>query len=68
MVMLTVAEEEPPELLAQIVNVFNDIRVVGAPQIVPLLDSKVSPAGKLELISQLVTAPPLGETVFGVID
>ncbi len=62
-----VAEEEPPELLAQIVNIFNDIRVVGVPQMVPLLDSKVSPAGKLGLISQLVTAPPPGETVLGVI-
>ena len=68
MVMLTVAEEEPPELLAQIVNIFNDIRVVGVPQIVPLLDSKVSPAGSPGLISHEVTVPPPGETVFGVIN
>ena len=34
---------------------------------VPLLDSKFRPAGKSGLISQLVTAPPPGDTVLGVI-
>ena len=35
---------------------------------VPLLDSKVSPAGTSGEISHEVTAPPPGETVFGVIN
>ena len=67
MVMLTVAELEPPELLAQIVYITGAIcKTVGVPQMVPLLDSKVRPVGTSGSISQLVTAPPLGDTVLGV--
>ena len=67
-VMVTVAEVEPPVLLAQIVYIIGSIcKIVGVPQMVPLLDSKFRPAGKSGLISQLVTAPPPGDTVLGVI-
>ena len=58
-VMFTVAEDEPPLLLAQIVNVLSVINEVGVPQIVPLLVPKLRPAGKGELIAQEVTAPPV---------
>ena len=34
---------------------------------VPLLDSKLRPLGTSGEISQLVTAPPPGDTVFGAI-
>ena len=34
---------------------------------VPLLDSKLRPVGTSGEISQLVTAPPPGDTVFGAI-
>ena len=57
MVMLTVAEDEPPLLLAQIVNVLSVINEVGVPQIVPLLVSKVKPLGSAGLIAQEVIAP-----------
>ena len=68
MVILTLTSTEPPELLAQIVYITGSIcKIVGVPQMVPLLDSKFKPAGKSGLISQLVTAPPLGDTVLGVI-
>ena len=56
-VMLTVAEDEPPLLLAQIVNVLSVINEVGVPQIVPLLVPKFRPAGKVELIAHEVIAP-----------
>ncbi len=56
-VMLTVAEDEPPLLLAQIVNVLSAIKDVGVPQIVPLLVSKVRPLGKAGLISHEVITP-----------
>ena len=56
-VMLTVAVDEPPLLLAQIVNVLSVIKDVGVPQIVPLLVSKVKPLGSAGLIAQEVIAP-----------
>ena len=58
MVMLIVAEEEPPELLAQIVYVIGLVcRTVGIPQTVALLVLKVRPVGKAGVISQEVMAP-----------
>ena len=57
MVMLTVAEDEPPLLLAKIVNVLRAIKEVGVPQIVPLLVPKVRPLGSAGLMAQEVTVP-----------
>ena len=57
MVMLTVAEDEPPLLFAQIVNVLNVINEVGVPQIVPLLVPKLRPEGKAGLMVQEVIVP-----------
>ena len=57
MVMLTVAEDEPPLLFAQIVNVLNVINEVGVPQIVPLLVPKFRPDGRLGLMAQEVIVP-----------
>ena len=57
MVMLTVAEDEPPLLLAQIVNVLSVINDVGVPQIVPLLVPKFRPDGRLGLMAQEVIVP-----------
>ena len=57
MVMLTVAEDEPPLLFAQIVNVLNVINEVGVPQIDPLLVPKFRPDGRLGLIAQEVIVP-----------
>ena len=57
MVMLTVAEDEPPLLFAQIVNVLSVIKDVGVPQIVPLLVSKVRPLGKAGLIAHEMMVP-----------
>ena len=51
--------DEPPLLLAQIVNVLSVINEVGVPQIVPLLVPKLRPNGKLELIAHDVTDPPV---------
>ena len=56
-VMFTVAEDEPPLLLAQIVNVFSVINEVGVPQIVPLLVPKFSPLGRAGEIAHDVIAP-----------
>ena len=55
--MLTVAEDEPPLLLAQMVNVLSVIKDVGVPQIVPLLVPKDRPLGKAGLIAHEVIAP-----------
>ena len=41
-------------------------KTVGVPHMVPLLDSKLRPFGTSGEISQLVTAPPPGDTVLGV--
>ena len=58
MVMLTVAELEPPLLLAQTVYVVAVVcKTVGTPQIVPLLVPKLRPAGKVALISHEVISP-----------
>ena len=57
MVMLTVAEDEPPLLFAQIVNVLSVIKDVGVPQMVPLLVPKFRPAGKVALMAQEVIVP-----------
>ncbi len=55
--MLTVAEDEPPLLFAQMVNVLSVINEVGVPQIVPLLVPNVKPLGSAGLIAQEVIAP-----------
>ena len=57
MVMLTVVEDEPPLLFAQIVNVLSVINEVGVPQIVPLLVPKFRPDGRLGLMAQEVIVP-----------
>ena len=58
--MLMVAEVEPPELFAQTVySTAVDWTIVGVPQMLPLVKPKERPVGRLGLISQLVTAPPL---------
>jgi hypothetical protein len=57
MVMLTVAEDQPPLLLAQIVNVLSDIKEVGVPQIVPLLVPKDRPLGSAGLMAHEVIVP-----------
>ena len=56
-VMLTVAEDEPPLLLAQIVKVLSVIKEVGVPQIVPLLVPNDKPLGRVGEIAQEVIAP-----------
>ena len=58
MVMLTVAEVEPPLLFAQMVYVVAVVcNTVGIPQIVPLLVPKLRPVGRLPLISHDVMTP-----------
>ena len=57
MVMLTVADVEPPLLFAQMAYVVVFISTVGMPQIVPLLVPKFRPVGRLLLISQDVIIP-----------
>ena len=56
-VMLTVAEDEPPLLFAQMVNVLSVIKEVGVPQIVPLLVPKERPLGSAGEIAHDVIAP-----------
>ena len=51
------AEDEPPLLFAQIVNVLNVINEVGVPQMVPLLVPKFRPDGRLGLMAQEVIVP-----------
>ena len=65
MVMLTVVDAEPTELLAQTVNTAPVTTCVGVPQMVPLLASKVSPLGGVALMAHVVMPPvvPLVETV-----
>ena len=58
MVMLMVAEVEPPLLFAQMVYVIAVVcNTVGMPQIVPLLVPKLRPVGRLPLISHDVMTP-----------
>ena len=67
MVMLTWAEVEPPELLAQTVYVVAVVcSTVGVPLILPSVVPHVSPVGNDGLISHDVTVPPLTEGRFGV--
>ena len=63
-VMLTVAEDEPPLLFAQIVNVLVVINEVGVPQIVPLLVPKFRPDGRLGLMAQEVIVPEPATVAF----
>ena len=56
-VMFTVAEDEPPLLLAQIVKVLSVINEVGVPQIVPLLVPNDKPLGSAGEIAHDVIAP-----------
>ena len=56
-VMLTVAEDEPPLLFAQTVNVLRFINDVGVPQIVPLLVPNERPLGSAGLRAHEVMAP-----------
>ena len=68
MVMLTWAEVEPPELLAQTVYVVAVVcSTVGVPLIFPSEVPQVKPLGKDGSISQDVTVPPLTVGRFGVI-
>ena len=55
--MRIVAEEEPPELFAQIVKFIDIGGAVGIPQIVPLLILNVRPGGKAGVISHDVMTP-----------
>ena len=55
--MLTVAEVEPPVLLAQMVKVLSVINEVGVPQIVPLLVPNVRPLGRAGLMAHEVIVP-----------
>ena len=58
MVMLTVAELEPPLLLAQTVYVTGLVcKTVAIPHIVPLLAPKLRPFGRSGEISHEVIAP-----------
>ena len=56
-VMFTVAEDDPPLLLAQMVNVLSVINEVGVPQMVPLLVPKFRPLGKAGLMAQDMIVP-----------
>ena len=56
-VMFTVAEDDPPLLLAQMVNVLSVINDVGVPQIVPLLVPKDRPLGRVGEIAHEVIVP-----------
>ena len=56
-VMFTVAEDDPPLLFAQMVNVLSVINEVGVPQIVPLLVPNVKPLGSAGEIAHEVIAP-----------
>ena len=57
MVILTVVDFEPAELLAQMVNVSPDSTTLGVPEMVPVLVSKLRPDGRVALISHEVTLP-----------
>ena len=58
---------EPPELLAQIMNVCVPlVSWVGVPQIVPLFGPKFKPTGPLLVIHQEVMVPPETDGTMGV--
>ena len=57
MVILTVVDFEPAELLAQMVKTAPASTTLGVPEMVPLLLSKLRPEGRVPLISHEVTLP-----------
>ena len=57
MVMLTVVDFEPAELLAQMVKTAPASTTLGVPEMVPLVLSKLRPEGRVALISHEVTLP-----------
>ena len=57
MVILTVVDFEPAELLAQMVKTAPASTTLGVPEMVPLLLSKLRPEGSVALISHEVTLP-----------
>jgi len=57
-VMVTVAVELPPVLLAVTVNCVEEVMAVGVPEIAPLVVEKERPAGSVGEIDQEVTVPP----------
>ena len=54
--MLTVVEAEPPEVLAQTVNIVVVMLTSGVPEITPLL--KFRPSGRAGSIVHTSTSPP----------
>ena len=56
-VMVTVVDFEPTELLAHIVKTSPDTTTVGVPQIVPLLLPKFMPSGSVGSISHELIEP-----------
>ena len=59
MLSVSVAEAEPPELFAQIVNESDaEVKFTGVPQTLPFVVPKVRPVGKDGEISHEVIAPP----------
>ena len=58
MVMETLVDAAPPELLAQMVNVVEVMFTDGVPLMVPDTVLKESPAGRLGSIAQDLTMPP----------
>ena len=57
-VMVTDAEALPPVFVAVIVNVVEDVIAVGVPLISPVEVSKDKPAGSVDEIDHVSTAPP----------
>ena len=65
-VMFTVAEDEPPLLFAQIVNVLSVIIEVGVPQIVPLLVPNDKPLGSAgEIAHEVIVPEPVSVALSG---
>ena len=65
-VMLTVAEDEPPLLFAQMVNVLSVIKEVGVPQMVPLLVPKFRPLGSAgEIAHEVIVPEPVSVALSG---
>ena len=64
-VMVTVAVELPPVLLAVTVYCVEDVMAVGVPLMAPVDESRERPAGSEGETDQEITVPPLsvGETV-----
>ena len=65
-VMFTVAEDEPPLLFAQMVNVLSVIKEVGVPQMVPLLVPKDKPLGSAgEIAHEVIVPEPVSVALSG---